>query len=334
LPFYPIAITTGGAGTSIPYAGRRRDLGADTGALAGYDLEELRRQLLDPFNVWRGILTHDTGDFEAGKNPYFTSDVCRAVNEWNIDAWLTVDERLYSLVTVPTSWPEAGAAEIRRVGGHEKFVGVLLSNNGLGVPFGHPTFHPIYEAAAEMGLAVLFHSTVGERVAETAGGISSSVPEMISLHGERAMHMISSFIVHGVFEKYANLKVILTEFGFTWLPSLMWRLDEQYRMLARESPWVKRLPSEYIREHVRLGTQPLEDPGVPGGIGAIVETVKGAEDILCFSSDYPHFSMDEPSYLARSIPQSWHRKVFCENAAGVFDFNPVPTEELVGVPGG
>ena len=142
LPFYNIPITTGGAGTSIPHAGRRKDLGGDPGVVAGYDLAELQRAYLDPGNVWRGILTYDTGDFEAGQNPYFTSDVCRAVNDWNLDTWLGADERLYGLIAVPTSWPEAGAAEIRRLGGHERFAGVLLSNNGLGIPFGHPVVPP------------------------------------------------------------------------------------------------------------------------------------------------------------------------------------------------
>jgi predicted TIM-barrel fold metal-dependent hydrolase len=134
-----------------------------------------------------------------------------------------------------------------------------------------------------------------------------------------------------VFEKFPTLKVILTEFGFTWLPNLVWRLDGQYAMLSRESPWVKQLPSDYIHEHIRLGSQPVEDLGRAGTIGAIVETVEGAEDILCFSSDYPHFSMDDPSYLARALPPSWHRKVFCDNAAAVFGFDEVPVADLAGV---
>jgi uncharacterized protein len=330
LPFYPIPIQMGGSMTSIPFAGRRQDLDTDPGAMPGYDLGVLRRELLDPFNVWRGILTYDVGDFEAGLNPYFTSDVCRAVNDWNLDTWLAADERLYGVIAVPTSWPEAAAAEIRRVGGHEKYVGVLLVNNALGVPFGHPVFHPVYEAAVEMGLAVLIHVANGDRVPETAGGLSASQAEYISLHGQRAMHMISSLIVHGVFEKFPSLKVLITEFGFTWLPALVWRLDEQYALLRRESPWVRRLPSEVIREHIRLGTQPVEDLGGPGGIATIVEAVEGAEDILCFSSDFPHFSMDDPSYLARALPESWHRKVFCENAAAVFGFE-VPAEQLATV---
>lgn len=325
---YPIPIQMSASGSLNPFGGRRVDLERELGVLPGYDLEILQRDLLDQFNHWRGILTHDLGDFEAGLNPYFTADLCRAVNDWNVDKWLDTDDRLYGLVAVSTSWPDAAAAEIRRVGGHEKFAGVLLANNGLGVPFGHPVFHPIFEAAAEMGLAILFHPCSFDLAPEQAGGFIGSLPEYTSAFGQRAMHYITSMIVHGVFEKFPSLKVVLTEYGWTWLPNLMWRLDSQYLTLAQESPWVKRLPSEYLRQHVRIGTQPMEESTVPDGMAALVENVDGIEDILCFSSDFPHFTQDAPWYLARILPREWHRKVFCENAADAFGFGPVPT--LVG----
>jgi hypothetical protein len=35
--------------------------------------------------------------------------------------------------------------------------------------------------------------------------------------------------------------------------------------------------------------------------------------LLCFSSDFPRDSMDDPTYVARLLPRAWHRKVFCEN---------------------
>ena len=40
----------------------------------------------------------------------------------------------------------------------------------------------------------------------------------------------------------------------------MWRLDKNWKGLRREVPWVDRLPSEMIRESVRLTAQPLDAP--------------------------------------------------------------------------
>jgi predicted TIM-barrel fold metal-dependent hydrolase len=142
---------------------------------------------------------------------------------------------------------------------------------------------------------------------------------------QQAMHYVSSLIVHGVFERFPNLHFAIKEYGVTWLPTVMWRLDQEYETLKRESPWVKRLPSEYIREHIRLSTQPIESSPQSGGTAEFLATVPGIEDMLCFSSDFPHYSMDQPGFIARLLPREWHRKVFLENACEMYGWD-VPAE--------
>jgi predicted TIM-barrel fold metal-dependent hydrolase len=79
--------------------------------------------------------------------------------------------------------------------------------------------------------------------------------------------------------------------------------------------WVKRWPSEYLRERVALTTQPIETtPGERGGLIEHLSSFEGIEEMLCFSSDYPHWDMDVPSYLESIMPKSWHERFFYENA--------------------
>jgi predicted TIM-barrel fold metal-dependent hydrolase len=94
---------------------------------------------------------------------------------------------------------------------------------------------------------------------------------------------------------------------------------------------VKKWPSEYIREHIKLSTQPIEVGKEGGGWAEVMAGIEGVEDLLCFSTDYPHFSFDDPAFIARVLPEAWHRKVFCDNACSVYGWTPPAAAERVPV---
>ena len=81
-------------------------------------------------------------------------------------------------------------------------------------------------------------------------------------------------------------------------------------------PWLTRLPSSYIREHVRFTTQPLETPEDPHKMVGLIE-LSEALDMLVYSSDYPHWDGDVPTYVSSILPDAWHAKVFHRNAQRV-----------------
>jgi predicted TIM-barrel fold metal-dependent hydrolase len=295
--------------------------GEDGSRGTSYDM--LREQLLDRYRYSHCVLTHDVGQYGNQLNSYFGVAVCQAVNDWNLDHWVGRDDRFYSVVIVPAGAPSEAAKEIRRVGAHPRIVGVVLAGNVLGVPFGDPIYHPIYEACVEMGLQLSFHFGTCDMpgtMTKVVGGPQGQLNLSLGLMGQQAMHYISSFIVNGVFEHYPALRVLVIEYGVAWLPYLMWRLDEHYELLKLESPYVKRWPSEYIRTHVRLGTQPLEVSRRSRDLIHLLECVDGVEDLLCFASDWPHNSTDDPEYIGRVLPSSWHEKVFARNASDFYGF--------------
>ena len=53
---------------------------------------------------------------------------------------------------------------------------------------------------------------------------------------------------------------MLIEGGFAWLAPLMWRMDRAFELLGSEAPKLTAPPSEVIREHVWLTTQPMDEP--------------------------------------------------------------------------
>ncbi|HKV46267.1 MAG TPA: amidohydrolase family protein [bacterium] len=310
---------------AYPHTGgtnKRIDTYPPNGGGPGSDYATMKRQLLDPLDVRAAILSYSIGHNAGLPNLYLATAVCRAANDWSIDRWLDGrDDRLFGAVLVPTQVPEEAAAEVRRVGRHPRMKEVILISNGLGKPFGHPAYHPIYEAAVDVGLPVALHvagelSATGAHVA--GGGVPSTRLENITLAPQAEQHHLTSLIAHGVFEKYRALKILLVENGVSWLPWLLWNLDDNYKYWRQESPWVKKRPSEYVRERVKLTTQPLEDPARPEQLMEVLESFGGMEDLLCFATDYPHWDADDPQYIARKLPESWLPKVFYENAREFF----------------
>ena len=122
--------------------------------------------------------------------------------------------------------------------------------------------------------------------------------------------------------------MVLLEGGFAWLPGLMWRLNKNWKGLRREVPWVRRLPSEIIREHFRLSTQPMEEPEDPKQFLPLLEML-GSDDLLLFATDYPHWDFDAPDQaFPVRLPAALERKIMSENARAVYRL-PLTTADSV-----
>lgn len=303
-------------GLPNPHGFMRADTYPKTGGPAGSDFPTMRRQLLDRADVRRVILTFGDDSHVAGHhNPYFATELARALNDWSVERWLSLDPRLASSILVASQLPDLAAAEIRRHASNPRMVQVMLVDNPFNYPFGHPVFHPIYEAAEETGRPIAIHGGAGgwANPASTGGGNVNLYFEAHTLWPQVVMTHLVSFISHGVFEKFPALRLLLIEAGSAWLPSLLWRFDTEYKGLRREVPWLRKLPSEYFHRHVWATTQPLE---VSPERDQIVELLRwiDAGRKLVFSSDYPHWDADEIGHIASRLPQAWHRRVFFDNA--------------------
>ena len=119
-----------------------------------------------------------------------------------------------------------------------------------------------------------------------------------------------NLIVEGVFDRFPTLRVALIEGGLTWLPSLMWRIDKDWKGLRREVPWNTQLPSEYVREHMRFTLQPLDAPPDPHLLQMLIEQL-GSDELLMFSTDYPHWHFDRPRRRCRLACQTARGRRSC-----------------------
>ena len=276
----------------------RRDAFPEEGGPPGSDYDLLREQLLDSYGIDYAILTgEDILTVSAMPSPQLASALARAYNDWLAEHWLPLDPRLKGSIVVATQDPAGAAAEIRRAGGHPDIVQVLLPT-GARAGYGDPQYRPIFEAAEEVGIVVGIHvgaDGCGTMGAPSATGWPTYYLEWHTLLATAMMSHLVSLVCHGAFERFPGLRVTMIEGGVCWLPGLLWRLDANYKALRMEVPWVKRLPSEYVRDHVRLTTQPLERPASTGDLRAMIEMV-GPEHLL-FATDYPHWDFDNPLFM-------------------------------------
>jgi uncharacterized protein len=296
---------------------KRADASPGGGGNAGSDYDLMCEQLLDRYDVDFAILGGDQPiEVSTLANPYYAQALASAYNDYMVDVWLPRDPRLRGSLVVAPQDPQGAAAEIRRLGDHEGIVQVLVSS-GSQRPYGDPFYHPIWEACAEMRLPLAVHlgGNAGVNVNPTGCGPSTFFWETHALLCETGMGHLASTIAHGVFEKWPDLHLVLIECGTAWVPALLWRLDEDYRALRKETPWLKRLPSEYAHDHIRMSIQPLEQPRKPEALWPSLADI-GAQDMLMFASDYPHWDFEDPGFLR--LPDDWHEAILDGNARRLY----------------
>ncbi|HEX3931172.1 MAG TPA: amidohydrolase family protein [Nocardioides sp.] len=298
----------------------RDDARAPDGSAPGADPAFTAQQLLDANGIDRAVLIGgEVLGLGAMPDPDAAALIAAAYNDWLAATWLEADERYRANLVVGAQDPSAAAAEIRRSGQNPRFVAVLLPLTNI--LMGQRHYYPIYEAAAELGLPITVHPNSGEGIFRTspplAGGTPTYYVEWHTGLSQVFQANVISLVCHGVFERFPELKVVLTEGGLGWIPDVIWRLDKNVRGLRDEVPWVKRLPSEYIADHVRFTTQPLPEPRRRHHLHVLCEIAQ-AERTLMFSSDYPHWDFDDPRHALTALPAEIRQRVSVDNAVETY----------------
>jgi predicted TIM-barrel fold metal-dependent hydrolase len=279
--------------------------------------ELMRDRHLDLHGIDAAILTSDEPlELSTLGNGHYAQTLASAYNDWMIEKWLSRDERLYGSIVIAPQDPESAVGEIRRLGGHPRLVQVIASSCSV-MPYGDPFYHPIHRACEEAGLPFAIHvgGNGGINTSPHANGSPRYFSEHHTLMCQPAFTHLASMIMNGVFEKYPGLRFVVIECGVSWAAPFMWRLDANWKALRKETPWVRRLPSEYFSEFVRFTTQPLEQPPNIEHLWACLEGMDGRRTLM-FASDYPHWDQDYPSSIR--LPEGWAEDVFCNNALAVY----------------
>ncbi|TVY08380.1 amidohydrolase family protein [Paenibacillus cremeus] len=298
----------------------RTDSVPPRGGGPGSDPDFLREQLINEYGIDYAILLPRPFSNPLPNANYATA-VCSAYNEWQADTWLrdyNHDQVFRGSILISTQDPEGSVKQIERWAAHSQFVQVL-SDSGSRAPYGQKMYYPIFEACEHYGLPFAIHAGadgIGINIQPTIGYPTHYI-EWATLHSISYQSHLVSLLVEGVFERFPKLKVVLVEGGVAWLPTLLWRLDQMYERYSEEVPWLRRKPSEYMRDHIRLTSQPIERPDKDRELVRMLELMD-AENILMFASDYPHWDFDSPKYAFPKLPDRMRERIFFENARELY----------------
>ncbi|MDA0746108.1 MAG: amidohydrolase family protein [bacterium] len=283
---------------------------------------------LDVFDPRFVILSGVYGSTAGSPDPDYSAALCKADNDRTIANWLPADDRFMFGIRVPLQDPDLAVAEIERLADHPRAVCVLLFSTSNRIPLGQRYYWPIFRACERHNLPIHIHpstTTVICNYATTPAGMATSYLETKICLPQFYMANLVSLVLEGVFEMCPNLKIAFVEGGFAWVPHLMWRMDKDYKALRQQAPRLKRLPSEYLRDHVKFTTQPIEEPQHRAHLGQIIDMMGGPE-MLMYTSDFPHYDFDPPSAIPKSLGEDVVRMIMHDNAAGFFRW---PTEARV-----
>ena len=159
---------------------------------------------------------------------------------------------------------------------------------------GRRKYWPIYEACAKHGLHVMSHAFGSYGNPITGTGWPSFYLEDHVGPAQAMQANVISMVAEGVFERFPGLKLRLGRERLR-LDSVADVADGRGLVAAAQRGAAPQAaPSEYIREHVYLTTQPIEEPHKPQQFFELLEHYGDMVNHILFASDYPHWDSDDP----------------------------------------
>ena len=209
-------------------------------------------------------------------------------------------------------------AEVERIAADRRFVQLLLPVRSWDL-YGHQRFWPIWDAAAEHGLALaLTYGGASGQPPTPMGWLGSVYEEYVTGAQAFQAHLVS-LVMGGVFDRLPNLRVVLAESGWTWLPALMWKMDAQgTRRFDARCRGLSDLLS------VRSPPRPAHHPTTrcarrPNPQLAQVYAQLGSHDrMLMFASDYPHVHEDGIESLLAGLSNEQADRLLHRNAVDCY----------------
>jgi predicted TIM-barrel fold metal-dependent hydrolase len=252
---------------------------------------------------------------EPRMEPKLADALARAYNNWLYDFCEKNPNRLLGAGMISPFDVDLAVAEARRCAKELGFRAVFMRSSTMeGRNWYDKYFEPLWSTLEELKIPVGFHESSSSAARQTGDLFEPNfmLRRAVAQPMEQMLGLVS-ICSGGVLARHPNLRAAFLEANCTWLPWLLWRLDEGWE---REGDiWGKDLrmaPSKYFKRQVFVSVEPDE-----AGVKYVIDYI-GA-DRLVFSTDYPHGDSKYPqaveSFLQLKISDDEKRKILWDNCA-------------------
>ena len=273
--------------------------------LGAFNAEE--RKIANDLLGFKAHIVFPTSAFDqvlAAKDDRIILGGVEALNR-GMASFCSVDSRMYGAAYIPFAFGEDIALKLLKDAISQGFSVIMIDTiapQGKKA-FTHPDFDIVWQEIQDNDVAITLHvgadnswdpvplsfyNNGGKVPAHKEGDAPRDALAYMGI-SYNAELFLASMIFDGVFSRFPKLRVGVVELGASWIISWMKHLDQSYRAFRRlqDLSQVKKLPSEYVQDHIKITAFPGED------IGWLLDN--GASDLLMFASDYPHHEgTDDP----------------------------------------
>ena len=250
-----------------------------------------------------------------GIEPKLAAAIARAYNNWLADFCATNPARLIGAGMISPFDIDDAVAETRRSVKELGFRGIFLRPNVVGGRNWHdPYYEPLWAELEALDVPLGFHEGLGGHLPSVGDQFGRNVMLRHTVcHPVEQMLAAVSFCGGGILERHPRLRVAFLEGNASWLPFLLWRMDEHWEWLgdafARD---LTMKPSEYFIRQCFVSVECDEEP-----IKA-VHDLMGVANVV-FSTDFPHPDCKYPGaverFLELPLPDDARRAILWDNCA-------------------
>lgn len=254
-------------------------------------------------------------------NPQMAAAIAHATNSWVVDRWFESPHakgRFVSTIRISVTNVGAALTEIELWADDPRFVAIAVPLRAF-LPYGDDFYFPIWTAAVELNMPIFIFDDNAATVEhpETPVGPLMYLAEKHTLRPMASVVHLSSLITSGVFDRLPDLRVVVGDGGVDVARPMFWRIDRDWRQGRVEIPWVERLPSLYLLDHIRFVSQP-EDGTVDGEtLDDDLVRISDAEHLVLYGSHFPFWNFLPAETALGGLSRLARERIFSGNALEV-----------------